>query len=128
MLARLRYHAALRHLSKAEGDHGGHVIGHTAGGKPIYAPSHADHVKMLREAKGSKAPSGRAVRRMYPHFNAADHIEAAEVHVQHANSQSGEAHTHGHLIAQGHAAAAGHLRSMGRKGDDSNDKKLSPAD
>ncbi len=120
MLARARYIATLRHLRKAEGDRGGEVVGHTARGRPVYASSHHGHAKMLSETKHGEAVSGPALRRMYPHFSAHDHAEAAEVHASQAGHQSGEARVHSHMLAQGHASAAGHMRSNG------DDRRLSP--
>lgn len=122
MFASALYIATLRNLRKAEGDRGGEVIGRTARGRPIYASSHHGHAKMLSEAGHGRAVSGHALRRMYPHFSAHDHAEAAEAHVTQAGHQSGEARAHSHMLAQGHASAAGYMRS------NSNEKKLSPGD
>ena len=52
-------------LRKAEGSRGGHVIGHTNSGKPIYASSGGDH--------GAHAAS-------HKDFGPKDHADAAELH------------------------------------------------
>lgn len=122
MLARARYLSTLRHLRKAEGDRGGHVIGHSARGKPIYSSSHEGHAKLLADTEHGRPVSGHALRRMHPGYSAHDHVDAAEAHMAEAGHQSGEARAHSHMLAQGHASAAGYMRSK------DNEKRLSPKD
>ncbi len=88
-------------LTKAEGSRGGHIIGHTKSGKPIYGEH--SHMHAARDHDQSH----------FAGFTKADHHDAASTHAKKAQEYLGE-HTKSHspvfsrdmIMAQQHIEAA----------------------
>ena len=93
-----------------EGAHGGHVIGHTRSGKPIYASTqHVNH-----------APND--IKRAHPSYSKHDHIDAAAAHADEAaRTPDRGIRADSHTLAQAHASAALSMRKP-------KDTDLSPLD
>jgi hypothetical protein len=103
-------------LAKAEGERGGKIIGHSAGGKPIYEP-HADAVARMREhvnlqkktAKGKLAEhAADHLHRTSKDFSPADHADAAKEHKKEASdhSKSEKVRAFHQAISEAHDAKA----------------------
>ena len=69
---------------KGEGSRGGHVIGHTKSGHPIYGPSHAIHSGALRQEmnheKRNPSQAAASVYQTHKKYNAEDHLDASAAH------------------------------------------------
>ena len=107
------YKSLTKAAKKGEGSRGGHIIGHTKSGKPVYAASHASY-NHLQETPGyHKYPHDVTVKDIhkvmyaYPGFTAQDHSDAADAH---------EDINH-HTAASAHASAASFV-FHGGKGDE----------
>jgi len=105
-------------LKKAEGEgsRGGKVIGHTAGGKPVYAP-HEDHIARVREhvnlqkrtAKGKLAEhADHHLRQNAKGYSSADHESAAKFHASEAKNfkNSEKVRAFHQAISEAHSAKA----------------------
>lgn len=74
-------------MSKAEGDRGGRVIGHTSSGKPVYAPNAGYHAKAAA-ARANPGEASKDVKDEAEHahvaahadFTTKDHADAAKLH------------------------------------------------
>lgn len=112
--ARRRTPVRPAHLRKAEGSHGGMVIGHTQSGKPVYAAtSHKYHGSSSLPKRTSDRKRVDAMMADHPDFSAQDHKDAARVHAEHEAAHPGPRTQPGpggipkaHAIAQRHAIAA----------------------
>jgi hypothetical protein len=102
--------------AEGEGSRGGRVIGHTAGGKPIYAPS-AEAIAHMREhvnlqkktAKGKLADHAAShLGRHGKGYEAEDHKAAADAHAQEARDfkNSDKVRALHEAISEAHAAKA----------------------
>ena len=94
-------------LNKAEGARGGHIIGHTKSGKPIYRAS-------IGNPEGSNkvlADNAKAVRATHPTYSAQDHADAAEKHAEDYEKQDldNDDHTAFHT-AQAHHQASKNMK------------------
>ncbi len=124
MNAKAAYRAILA-KSEGAGSRGGHIIGHTRSGKPIYASSHESYSKVLSGGDGHKPLSAQKTHEAHPSYNIDDHADAAEAHYEHANAHPrGDARAHGHLLSQAHSEASMALIGQRRK----KDKVASPSD
>lgn len=74
--------APLTYIQKSEGEHGGHVIGHTTSGKPIYAsPTHAEHSSFTaQDHQDASAAHGEAYKQDEDH----SHTDARFHHLKQA--------------------------------------------
>lgn len=105
-------------LSKAEGDHGGHIIGHTKSGKPIYASGGSGGAKFSNQDHVDAGKAHAAKAKEYKQAFV-DHSEGANLgsdaqidsHVKVAKKIS-DARKHHEAQARAHndAAAGGHAR------------------
>ena len=77
-------------LEKAEGDRGGHVIGHTSSGKPVYASQHENAVADTAKRKSDVARIHEVSSKLYPDFSAQDHKDAEDMHATTRYSQAPE--------------------------------------
>ena len=96
--------------ASGEGAHGGHIIGHTKSGKPIYAAhGHPDYDAVHRAPQGER---GAALHQHMPDFTNADHHDATTAHMDHGGTlRMGSPERHSaDLAAQSHVAAARHVR------------------
>lgn len=85
-----------------EGSRGGHVIGHTRSGKPVYGPGHEAYkgahstFGTVSLARGSDAHEGRRalghLRDTYPNYSTEDHEGAAEIHGKAGNENEANLH------------------------------------
>ena len=64
-------------MAKGEGAHGGHVIGHTRSGKPVYS-SNAPHYKAISKLKGNAQQ--RAMNEHFAGWDSEDHRDALDFH------------------------------------------------
>ena len=92
-LAILKGMVPLDTLQKAEGSRGGHVIGHTSTGKPVYAPTHPTHA-----GPGGTPIVGVGQYKALESFTTKDHKDAAKLHQRAASQISGKA---GGTVRQG---------------------------
>lgn len=108
-------------LRKSAGERGGHVIGTTRSGKPIYASHHSSNrsvIEASEEDNGHVRPS--AAMHAHPKFNSHDHLDAAEAHASEASRATNREHrANSHTMSQAHA-----LASMGYR---ARDKEKSPS-
>lgn len=93
-------------LKAGEGTRGGHVIGHTKSGKPIYDAGHEKYQtrSRLRGYNGPQSPLsanhsdvGPMMRERFGDYSKEDHLEAAAVQAKHREDQAEE---HGHAYHQ----------------------------
>lgn len=79
--------------SEGEGSKGGKVIGHTKGGKPVYAPSE-EMIAHHRKPLGARSPEDVATAKKHlsdhmarhKDFDAKDHAQAAKMHAKFADN------------------------------------------
>lgn len=110
--------------SGGAGSRGGHVIGTTKSGKPIYAAGHAHYTK-AHDIAGQNYDSGstdtdmaHAVHDSYrqgsQHMTREDHLDASELHDR-RSGEGGVSSTHSANASRAHASAAMMYRSKTQK-------------
>lgn len=98
---------------KGEGSHGGHIIGHTRSGKPIYSHDHqANSMLHPKDAEGwlPRAQAAKLAMAAHPGFSRRDHIDAMEAHQKHYRAS--DPGVHGMAIQRlvdAHSKAFDHL-------------------
>ena len=93
-------------LTKSEGSHGGHVIGHTRSGKAIYASHHEKNAAIHQAAHDDDRPGKQALH-SHLNYNANDHLDAADAHASRAHATPSRDERYGsHVLAQAHAEAS----------------------
>ena len=98
---RAAYQSMNKSLSKAEqgeGSRGGHIIGHSRNGRPIYGASHAVHKQTLGQVKADEKPDNVKLAgklyQLHKKYSFNDHIDAASAHLKEANSHKELAEKH----------------------------------
>lgn len=116
-------------LEKAEGDHGGHVIGHTSSNKPIYAPT-----KGTASNRGfhKKHPSTFDLDKDQQHraWSSKDHHEAKAVLEKTPKDASvgGEGLAHRAELIMRHGQRAAHLGRLNKSGEPMTGEELRKAE
>ena len=106
-------------FSKAsgEGSRGGHVIGHTSGGFPIYDAHHAHYAHLsVGTGRKSRVNAERLVEH-HGDYTARDHIEAAAAHAAAHRNAGGKAYDVHDTARRAHETAAKESLSGGAHGN-----------
>lgn len=118
---RLKEQSAQKSMAKSggEGSRGGHIIGRTRAGRPIYGSSHPFHQHALRaemndEDHDHEARAG-ALYQLHRKYTAQDHADAVDAH--HAAAAVHEEKSRAYYQAAGKASGKKreHLHAMGNK-------------
>jgi hypothetical protein len=107
-------------MKSGEGSRGGHIIGHTKSGAPIYGPNHDTYTTRsskhpaavaVGDDSGDRNKRDKLLHKMTPSFTQQDHEDARDVHRQAANWHANEeAETFKRATGSKHGPASGNMR------------------